>query len=188
MSEVEEPVVTPPGRRPWWWIAAGAVLAAAVLVGVIWSTRVGQPAAGGPSESPTPVASDSATATPSAEPSSSPSVSPTPTSTRKLTPYCRDYLAILGGRPSEDPDDEESPDTGSISDTFGKWLKRYTAAATHAPADLRPRYAKVIRYLKDAIITFDTGDWNATRAQLKQMPTLNKTMDAIETRSKKLCG
>lgn len=187
MAEVDEPVSKPPGRRPWWWVAAGAVLAAAVLLGVLWSARGGEPSAGGPPTMPSPVATDPATTT--AEPSTSPSASPTPTSTRKLTPYCRDYLAILGGGPSGDPpDDEASPDTGSLSDTYAKWLQRYTAASVHAPADLRPRYAKVIRYLKDAKITFDTGDWNATRAQLKQLPTLNKAMDDIETRSKRLCG
>lgn len=187
MSEVDEPVSEPPRRRPWWWIAVGAVLAAAVLAGVIWSVRGSQPSAGDPAATGTPAATVGAT--PSAEPSNSPSARPTPTSTRKLTPYCRDYLAIRGGGPSEDPpDDEGSPDPGSLSATFAKWLERYTAASAHAPADLRPRYAKVIRYLKDAIITFDTGDWNATRAQLKQLPTLNKAMDDIETRSKRLCG
>ncbi|MFT4294801.1 MAG: hypothetical protein QM582_05245, partial [Micropruina sp.] len=170
-----------------WWAMAAAVLAAVVVVAVVWAARGTQQVAEVPSVTPPATASATPGEEPSDLPGETPSASPAPTSTRSLSPYCRDYLAILGGASGGTPDDDASPDTGQLSETFAKWLERYTAASKKAPAALQPHYAKVIRYLKDAKITIDSGDWNAVRAQLKQLPKLNKAMDEIETRSERLC-
>ncbi len=108
------------------------------------------------------------------------------TPTKVVTPYCQQYQTILaGGR--ESVQDEGSVDFEELSATFSDLIKKYSRAAELAPKRLKPDYAKVLVRLKTMKKAVDSRDFQQIRAMLKQLDSLNSSMEEIQRVSQEIC-
>lgn len=157
-----------------------ALLAAGALVSVL--AACSSPVA------PVPSAATSSSPTVTGEASATPSVTtPSPTPLTPEQQYCADYKAITAVQDDGQGDDQEM-DIAALSTWAGDTLAQYKAASQNAPKSLAARYRTVIQFLKDFKVTIDSGNEDAIIAQVRYLPTLNSSMNAIRKTSEKLCG
>lgn len=183
----------PPKKMDWRWMALiGALVAALVIGSLIWWNRSVPAAQSTPSApaatSGTPTADPSATASAAAtEQSATESASPSVSGTKQETPYCVAFRAITTAGVSTS-NDEGGVDLGALSKKFTQLIKKYSAAAVLAPADLKDDYATVLKYLKQSKKAVDSRDLEQIKSMVRNLSSLNDTMTSIQTQSEQLCG
>lgn len=170
----------------WRWITliGAVVVGVVVLVVVMWPRS--NPAAV-PESSPSVSTGVSSTAEPSGTASAAPATTgPSSTSPQSASPYCVAFGAIKAGGVSTGKEGD-SVDFNELSDRFDDLITKYSAAEKVAPADLKDDYARVLGYLRQSKKAVDSRNLEQIKAMVRNLSTLNATMESIQSRSERLC-
>lgn len=182
--------------REWWdrLLASPRALAAVgVSVAVVVAVAALLLVTDGGDDTPASAASSSNA------PSKGSSDSPAPTATaskgpRKVLPpdkdeYCPAFRQIQkGGLTSPGDEEDEHVDLAELSRTFDQLISRYSAAERVSPLSLRDNYAQALGYLRQGKKAVSSKDVVLLKALVVNLESLNRSMEAIQTKSATFCS
>jgi len=176
-----------PRKRDWRWLMlTGVAVLVLGVAAVLWFNRAAPTAQPSPASTTTQSSTTPAPAPSASEEPASPSATPSPASTKKQSPYCRAFTRITAGGLSTSSDDG-SVDFDELSNKFADLIKKYSAAAALAPPSLDEDYAQVLVYLRQGKRAVDSRNLDQIKAMVRNLSSLNSTMENIQTESEELC-
>lgn len=179
--------VLAPERKRWLLpVVIGVVIVA--IIGVIAAVWMSQGEAV-PNPTPTVVTSDDPTpdATgPGADPSEG--ATPSPALPPEPSPYCKAFGDLGLSEQVEGTDDEGQVDFARLALVFKELTDKYSEASKLAPQSLQPEYAKVLKQLRQGLDAVTSQDFEELKKMVKNLNSLNETMEKIYIESTAICG
>lgn len=130
-----------------------------------------------------------ATPTPTPTVELTPSETPTPTisPTKPDDPYCVAFAKITAGG-VQTGEDGDGVDFAELAARFTDLIGKYTAAAKLAPEELTDDYERVLGYLTQGKEAVNSRDIEELKSMVRNLDSLNDSMDSIEQASRQMCG